>query len=272
MNSWTFKLVMTELPCRKSRNGLHLAPTGSYFTHGFVWTKSKIGNQIQSPKVQDIDGSSLGKFSPLCLIDLTANRASIITDFIKFCSLLTTQGTGYEIFVDSNGKIVVGIVTRKEYLATSVSGPSLIDKKWHLITIGIIPPKRPFAYTQITSYIDGHQKLGATIKFGAFTEPFSYCTIGTVYQKVRRTSATSAQQANKNQEVVPATPIEPAANRGMFPSLIERTFLPSIVSQVPSYFSLPIRNKSSSDPNVKCYPIGMQDGVFGPPCSMRKSV
>lgn len=186
-------------------------------------------------------------------------------------SLLTTQGTGYEIFVDNNGKIVVGIVTRKEYMATSVSGPSLIDKKWHLITIGIIPPKRPFAYTQITSYIDGHQKLGATIKFGAFTEPFSYCTIGTVYQKVRRTSTSSMQAGSgpKHHELVSAAPSPEPVAKGMFPSLMEKTFLPSIVSQVPSYFSLPTRNKSSSDPNVKCYPIGMQDGVFGPQTCLR---
>lgn len=185
--------------------------------------------------------------------------------FLPF-SLLTTQGTGYEIFVDSNGKIVIGITTRKEYLATSVSGPSLIDKKWHLLTVGIIPPKRPFAYTQITCFIDEHQRLGATIKFGAFTEPFSYCNIGTAYQKARRTSASSVQQ--KSQEQAP--PVTPEPNsKGMFPSLMEKTFLPQIVSQVPSYFSLPIRNKSSSDPNVKCYPIGMQDGVFGPQTCLR---
>lgn len=183
-------------------------------------------------------------------------------------SLLTTQGTGYEIFVDCHGKIVIGIITRKEYLATSVSGPSLIDRKWHLITIGIIPPKRPFAYTQITSFIDGHQRLGATIKFGAFAEPFSYCNIGTAYQKARRTSASSVQPKSQETAQQPAPP-EQQNNRGMFPSLMEKTFLPQIVSQVPSYFSLPIRNKSSSDPNVKCYPIGMQDGVFGPQTCLR---
>lgn len=74
----------------------------------------------------------------------------------------------------------------------------------------------------------------------------------------------------------------------MFPSLMERAFLPQIVSQVcafhssllkallnlfyfqvPSYFSLPLRNTSSNDPNVKCYPIGMQDGIFGPQACLR---
>lgn len=39
--------------------------------------------------------------------------------------------------------------------------------------------------------------------------------------------------------------------------------------QVPSYFSLPLRNTSSNDPNVKCYPMGMQDGIFGPQACLR---
>lgn len=44
-------------------------------------------------------------------------------------SLLTPNGTGYEIFVDNNGRLIVGILTKKEYFATSVSSPFLIDKK-----------------------------------------------------------------------------------------------------------------------------------------------
>lgn len=51
----------------------------------------------------------------------------------------------------------------------------------------------------------------------------------------------------------------------MFPLLTEKkSFLPQIVSQVPSYFTLPMRTATSSDPNVKCYPMDMQDSIFGP--------
>lgn len=51
---------------------------------------------------------------------------------------------------------------------------------------------------------------------------------------------------------------------GLFPSLMEKTFFPGIVSQVPNYFTLPARQSPSSlDPSVKSYPIGMQDLVFG---------
>lgn len=85
-------------------------------------------------------------------------------------SLLSHQGTGYEIFVDRHGKLVVAVITKKEFLTTTVASPLLLDKRWHLVTVGVIPPKRPFSYTQVTIYIDGNQRLGATLKFGAFTE------------------------------------------------------------------------------------------------------
>lgn len=108
--------------------------------------------------------------------------------------------------------------------------------RWHLITIGIIPPKRPFAYTQILSYVDGHQKLGATIKFGAFTDPFTHCTIGTIgvaYQKVRRSSN---NEKVSDKQLQSSSSIDSAStSRGMFPSLMERAFLPQIVSQVCSF-------------------------------------
>jgi neurobeachin-like protein 1/2 len=47
--------------------------------------------------------------------------------------------------------------------------------------------------------------------------------------------------------------------------------LPSIVTQVPNYFTLPMRNSSSAqpqDPNVKSYPSGMEDSIFGQPVAL----
>lgn len=32
---------------------------------------------------------------------------------------------------------------------------------------------------------------------------------------------------------------------------------------------MPLRSTSSTDPNVKCYPMGMQDGIFGPQACLR---
>lgn len=107
----------------------------------------------------------------------------------------------------------------------------LFFTRWHLITIGIIPPKRPFAYTQILSYIDGTQRLGATIKFGAFTDPFSHCTIGVAYQKISR-SSNNGNEKEKQLQTSSSVDSTSSTQRGMFPSLIERAFLPQIVSQV----------------------------------------
>lgn len=110
--------------------------------------------------------------------------------------------------------------------------------------------------------MDGHQKLGSTLKVGAFTERFSYCTIGCLFQRIGQFSQST--ELKKFDGTRSASQSD--APKGMFPSFMERSFLPQIVSQVPSYFTLPnMRNTTSNDPNVKCYPIGMQDGVFGQP-------
>lgn len=127
------------------------------------------------------------------------------------------------------------------------------QNRWHLITIGIIPPKRPFAYTQILTYVDGQQTLGATMKFG-FTEPFSSCTIGMApNQNIRRTSNNGTKDTDNRLHT--SSSIDSAAGpgpaKGMLPSLMEKSFF----SQVESYFSLPLRNTSSSDPNIKSYPV-----------------
>lgn len=123
-----------------------------------------------------------------------------------------------------------------------------------MITIGVIPPKRPFAYTQILTYVDGQQTLGATIKFGTFTEPFLHCTIGMASsQNIRRFSNNGTKDTDSR--LLTSSSIDSAAgsgsSKGMLPSLIERSFF----SQVESYFSLPLRNTSSNDPNVKTYPV-----------------
>lgn len=58
-----------------------------------------------------------------------------------------------------------------------------------------------------------------------------HCTIGIAYHKVRRTSASCDQK--EPEKFQPSTSVDSAAPpRGMFPSLMERAFLPQIVSQV----------------------------------------
>lgn len=45
--------------------------------------------------------------------------------------LLSAQGSGYEVFIDRHGRLVVGIVTKKEFLTTTVATPMLCDKRWN---------------------------------------------------------------------------------------------------------------------------------------------
>ncbi|XP_055544656.1 neurobeachin-like protein 1 isoform X1 [Wyeomyia smithii] len=184
-------------------------------------------------------------------------------------SLTTNYGTGYEFFVQKNGNFVVSVITRKEFFTATVQSTHLLDGRWHSITVGVIPPKRLFSYHQINVYLDGVQKLGSTMKYPAFAELFHYCAIGAPYNNVRKSAHTS-HQSNAARMNVPSPSSSPPMEKdekpkgGLFPNLIDRSFFPGLVSQVPSYFTLPARQSHSSlDPSVKSYPIGMQDLVFG---------
>lgn len=67
-------------------------------------------------------------------------------------------------------------------------------------------------------------------------------------------------------------PPQESPKSGIFPSFIEKTFLPSLFPQVPSYLSLPMRNTSSLDPNVKSFPAGMHESIFGEPCCLKGQI
>ncbi|XP_049530577.1 neurobeachin-like protein 1 isoform X2 [Anopheles darlingi] len=182
-------------------------------------------------------------------------------------SLTTTYGTGYEFFIQRSGNFVVSVITKKEFFTATTQSPQLLDGRWHSITVSVVPPKRLFSYHQINVYIDAAQKLGSTMKYASFTEVFHYCSIGAPYNNFRKVSHTSHQSNSARMSPVPdASPSgerEEKAKSGLFPNIIERTFFPGLVSQVPNYFTLPSKSTTSLDPSVKSYPIGMQDLVFG---------
>jgi hypothetical protein len=50
-------------------------------------------------------------------------------------SFVTNQGTGMEMFVSSQGSLVVGVTTKKEYLAATVPDLSLQDTLWHCLDL-----------------------------------------------------------------------------------------------------------------------------------------
>nr|XP_040227141.2 neurobeachin-like protein 1 isoform X2 [Anopheles coluzzii] len=186
-------------------------------------------------------------------------------------SLTTNYGTGYEFFVQKNGNFVVSVITKKEFFTATVTSPQLLDGRWHSVTVSVVPPKRLFSYHQINVYLDSVQKLGSTMKYASFAEVFQYCSIGAPYNNFRKVSHTSHQSNSARMSPVPDPGVaSPSSEReektkpsGLFPNLIERTFFPGLVSQVPNYFTLPSKSTSSLDPSVKSYPIGMQDLVFG---------
>lgn len=181
-------------------------------------------------------------------------------------SLKTATDTGFEGFIQDNGNIVVAAVTKKEYLTSSVSAKTIFDGRWHFVTIALSPPKRPFSYSQINIYVDFIQKISTTLKMQGLNEPFTFCTIASAYQHHQRYQdhsphsdriARGSSQESSSQQF-----------RGILPNILERT----LSTHVSNYFTLPMRNTTSFDPNVKNFPIGMQDNVFGEPVCLRGQI
>ncbi|XP_016965491.1 neurobeachin-like protein 1 isoform X2 [Drosophila biarmipes] len=178
----------------------------------------------------------------------TSSRRMLLT-------LQTVSGSGFEVFVQPNGNVVVAALTRREYLTSSTATKTLMDGQWHYLTVAITPPKRPFSYSQINIYVDFVQKLSATLKVQAVNEPFTVCSIGAVVAppQAGEVAKTGIMPRSSSQES------GSSGYKGMLPSLLERT----LSANVSNYFTLPMRTQTAFDPNVKNFPIGMQDTVFG---------
>ncbi|KAL5292423.1 NBEAL1 family protein [Megaselia abdita] len=181
-------------------------------------------------------------------------------------NLKTSTDTGFEGFIQDNGNIVVAAVTRKEFLTTSVAAKTIFDGRWHFLTIALTPPKRPFSYSQINIYVDFIQKISTTLKMQALNEPFTFCTVGSAYQHHQRYH----DHSSHSERIARGSSQEssPQQFRGIIPNILERT----LSSHVSNYFTLPMRNTTSFDPNVKNFPIGMQDNVFGEPVCLRGQI
>ncbi|PNF23323.1 hypothetical protein B7P43_G17104 [Cryptotermes secundus] len=175
-------------------------------------------------------------------------------------SLLTSGGTGLEAFFRPDGALVVGISTKKEFLSASVTDFPLIEGQWHCVDICHMAARRPFGQRQLTVYIDGAQRMVASVKSPAMTDPFAFCTIGSVVQR----------HSNSSGAVVDGK----SGDRGGLLSggVMERGLLPTLINQVPNYFTLPLRSSTPLDPNVKSFPAGMQDTIWGSPTSLKGQV
>lgn len=111
-------------------------------------------------------------YSILSIIKIAYFIKKKIIHFIY--SLRTASQTGFEVFIQNSGNLVVAALTRREYLTSVVHTKTLLDAQWHYVTVAITPPKRPFSYSQINVYIDFMQKLSATLKVQAVNEVSFY--------------------------------------------------------------------------------------------------
>jgi hypothetical protein len=93
-----------------------------------------------------------------------------------------------------------------------------------------------------------------------FLQPFTFCTVGSVVQ--RHHNSSSATMDGKSGD-----------RGGLLPGgLMDRGLLPALINQVPNYFTLPLRSSAPLDPNVKSFPAGMQDTIWGTPTNLRGQV
>ncbi|XP_053953173.1 neurobeachin-like protein 1 isoform X1 [Anastrepha ludens] len=184
-------------------------------------------------------------------------------------NLRTASHTGFEVFIQNSGNLVVAALTRREYLTSVVHTKTLLDGQWHYVTVVITPPKRPFSYSQINVYIDFMQKLSATLKVQAINEPFNFCSIGSAALPHRGHPVPHHTSSATGSPLPRSSSQETSSSyKGVLPSLLERT----LSTNVSNYFTLPLRTQSSFDPNVKNFPIGMQDTVFGEQICLRGEV
>lgn len=93
-----------------------------------------------------------------------------------------------------------------------------------------------------------------------FFQPFTSCIVGSVIQ--RHHNSSNATMDGKSGD-----------RAGFLPGgVMDRGLLPAFMNQVPNYFTLPLRSSAPLDPNVKSFPAGMQDTIWGIPTNLRGQV
>lgn len=170
------------------------------------------------------------------------------------------QGTGFEVFLSQDGSLSLAAITKKDYYAVTCSEVKLFDNKWHTVTVAVVPSKRPFSYFNVSIYRDGESLLSSSLKISTAHEKFSVCSIGA--------PPAIGETVSKESADAETLPTGGGSARGLFPSIFEKA-LPSIVTQAPNYFTLPLKGFSSHDSAVKTVANGLQDNMFGAPTSLQ---
>lgn len=236
------------------------------------WNIQRLDECIDVPEIEEWSGNTpLSGFvfhATLRLNDSHENHQSKLNEetakyFFRrqLLFLGNREGIGFEVFLSQDGSISVAAITKKDYYAVTCSEAKLFDNKWHTITVAVVPSKRPFSYFTVSVHRDGLSILSTSLKISTVHETFTVCSIGA--------PPTLDNNANgKEQKGTEGMPASLNTGKSRFPSIFERA-LPSIVTQAPNYFTLPLKGFSSHDSSVKSVVNGLQDNMFGAPTSLQ---
>uniref|UniRef100_A0A8C5N2A9 Neurobeachin like 1 n=1 Tax=Leptobrachium leishanense TaxID=445787 RepID=A0A8C5N2A9_9ANUR len=202
---------------------------------------------IAVPTIQRWPGSAFTFFAWFCL-DQDQSVFGISKGGGKrkqLYSFFTDNGTGFEAFITSSGSLVVAICTKKEYATVTLSDHCFCDSLWHSIAIVHVPGKRPFGQSLVYIYVNGQQKVSASLKFPSMNEPFTSCCIGSAGQ---RTNTPPPSQ-------IADPPLSPPSGSG-------RSSLSGILS------SSWAGSQGKTDCVTKSISAGTQDSEWGSPTSL----
>lgn len=125
------------------------------------------------------------------------------------CSVLNSQGFGFEAFFTYECVLVVAVSNKKEYIALSLTDHGLHDCKWHCITIVHAPARRPFGSSTLSLYLDGRLVHATAMKLPPFSDPFTFLRIGSAPVKAVKLSGITAQRDSSYPDALPVAPMSP---------------------------------------------------------------
>jgi len=74
-----------------------------------------------------------------------------------------------QVFFRGDGTLVIGVMTKNQFL-TACASERPLDGKWHHIAVSFAVARRHFGQNQVTVFIDGLQVLSVAIKFPSFSD------------------------------------------------------------------------------------------------------
>ena len=167
-------------------------------------------------------------------------------------SFYTANGNGFEAFFTSGGVLVVAVASKKEFLAVPLDDHPLNDERWHCLEISHSSGKRPFGSSSLAIHVDGAKRLECPLKYPSFSEPVSYCQIGSPLHRGNIPALNAADLGGKQSTL---DGIKDAIKFG-----------------IPGVISLPGTLKAAhgghNDPHVRWTLIGLEEQLWGKSSSL----